>query len=229
MGAGASYASTIAPYIGVPLSIGLGAASSYFENPEKPTPAPPTTPTSPENYGSGSQLTSMVPALANLLGGMGQQAGGYAPQQQRWDAGLSPAERFSVLNKAANILNRGKGFPVKSGAESDTTQLYKPPVKQTEYPDIRKFMKNPPPPGEYISSPIPIWQAGFKDQDFNMPQVKNQGYGPIGDFIKKLIFQVGMPVLGINNPLQPDFSKLYGSLANNEAYKIKVPQTFNYY
>jgi hypothetical protein len=229
LGAGASYASAIAPYIGVPLSIGLGAASSYFENPEKPTPAPPTTPTSPENYGSGSQLTSMVPALANLLGGMGQQAGGYAPQQQRWDAGLSPAERFSVLNKAANILNRGKGFPVKSGAESDTTQLYKPPVKQTEYPDIRKFMKNPPPPGEYISSPIPIWQAGFKDQDFNMPQVKNQGYGPIGDFIKKLIFQVGMPVLGINNPLQPDFYKLYGSLANNEAYKIKVPQTFNYY
>jgi len=229
LGAGASYASTIAPYIGVPLSIGLGAASSYFENPEKPTPAPPTTPTSPENYGSGSQLTSMVPALANLLGGMGQQAGGYAPQQQRWDAGLSPSERFSVMNKVSNILNGGKGFPVKSGAESDTTQLYKPPVKQTEYPDIRKFMKNPPPPGEYISSPIPIWQAGFKDQDFNMPQVKNQGYGPIGDFIKKLIFQVGMPVLGINNPLQPDFSKLYGSLANNEAYKIKVPQTFNYY
>ena len=171
-------------------------------------------------------------------GGGGQAPGGVpfpggfsAPQpQQRWDAGLSPSERFSVLNKAANILNRGKGFPVKSSAESDTNQLYKPPVnKEPEYPDIRTFMKNPPPPGEYISSPIPIWQAGFKQQDFNMPQVKNQGYGPLGDFIKQLIFQVGMPMLGMRNPLQPDFSRLYGSLTNNEAYKLKVPQTFNYY
>lgn len=140
--------------------------------------------------------------------------GGFsAPQpQQRWDAGLSPSERFSVLNKVASILNKDEDASV-----------------EPEYPDIRKFMKNPPPPGEYISSPIPIWQAGFKQQDFNIPKVKNQGYGPVGDFIKQLIFQVGMPMFGMRNPFQPDFSKLYGSLANNEAYKLKVPQSFNYY
>jgi hypothetical protein len=174
-----------------------------------------------DGYSGGGQAPGGVP----FPGGFS------APQpQQRWDAGLSPSERFSVLNKAANILNRGKGFPVKSSAESDTNQLYKPPVnKEPEYPDIRTFMKNPPPPGEYISSPIPIWQAGFKQQDFNIPKVRNQGYGPLGDFIKQLIFQVGMPMLGMRNPLQPDFSRLYGSLANNEAYKLKVPQTFNYY
>jgi hypothetical protein len=212
LGAGASYASTIAPYIGVPLSIGLGAASSYFEKPEQAAAAPVQTP-APEDSGFGDQLASMAPALAGLFGGMGQQAGGDA-QPQRWDAGLSPSDRFSVLNrsidKTANELNNG------ASAE---------PV----YPDIRTFMKNPPPPGEYISSPMPILQSGFKQHDFNMPRVKNQGYGPIGDFIKSLIFKVGLPYFGIRDPMMPDFAKVHGSLVNNEAYKLKVPHTFNYY
>jgi hypothetical protein len=171
-------------------------------------------------------------------GGVSYPGGFSAPQpQQRWDVGLSPSERFQVLNQAqkagmhkgANILNIVKGFTAKSGADSDTNQLYRPPVKQPEYPDIRKFMKNPPPPGEAISSPVPIWQSGFKQHDLNMPRTRQQGYGPLGDFIKQLIFQVGLPMFGIRNPLSPDFSKVYGSLADNEAYKLKVPQTFNYY
>ena len=152
-------------------------------------------------------------------GGVSYPGGFSAPQpQQRWDVGLSPSERFQVLNQFQ-----------KSGADSDTNQLYRPPVKQPEYPDIRKFMKNPPPPGEAISSPVPIWQSGFKQHDLNMPRTRQQGYGPLGDFIKQLIFQVGLPMFGIRNPLSPDFSKVYGSLTDNEAYKLKVPQTFNYY
>jgi hypothetical protein len=195
----------------VPLSIGAGLASSYFENPEKPTQ--PATPVD-------SELDTQPAAPANILGAMGQQAAGYAPQQPRWDTGLSPSDRFSVLNQAQKM---------GTVAPTAENQLYKPPVKQPEYPDIRKFMKNPPPPGEYVSSPIPIWQAGFKQHDMNMPTTKQQGYGPIGDFVKQLIFQIGLPMFGMRNPMHPDFSKLYGSLENNEAYKLKVPQTFNYY
>lgn len=192
-------AASFIPLAGIPLSIGAGLASSYFENPEKSTQPPAPV---------DSEFDAQQPA--NILGAMGQQAAGYAPQpQQRWDTGLSPSERFSVLNQAQ-----------KMGAVA--------PAKPPEYPDIRKFMKNPPPPGEYISSPIPMWQAGFKQHDLNMPSVKQPGYGPLGAFIKQLIFQVGMPMFGMRNPMHPDFSKVYGSLENNEAYKVRVPQTFNY-
>ena len=59
-----------------------------------------------------------------------------------------------------------------------------------------------------------------------MPETYQQGYGPLGNFIKKLIFQVGLPSLGMNNPLQPDFSRVYGSLNNNEAYKFNTPSAF---
>lgn len=211
LGAGASYASAFPPLavVGAPLAIGLGAASSYFENPEKAAPAQPSP--GPEDAGIGEQLASMAPALGNLFNGMAQRAGGYAPPQKSWDAGLSPSDRFSVLNqsmgKVAAALNNG--VPAAP-----------------EYPDIRMFMKNPPPPGEHIASPMPILQAGFKQHDFKMPQVKNQGYGPLGDFIKQVIFQYGLPMLGMRNPMQPDFSKVYGSLMNNEAYKLKAPQSF---
>lgn len=205
LGAGASFI----PLAGIPLSIGAGLASSYFENPEKATPVQPAT--VPEDSGFGSQLASMAPALGNLLGGMGQQSGGYAPQQKSWDAGLSPSDRFAVLNQSAGKVAAAlsKGAPT-----------------EPEYPDIRTFMKNPPPPGEHIASPMPLLQAGFKQQDFKMPQVRNQGYGPLGDFIKQVIFQYGLPMLGMRNPMQPDFSKVYGSLMNNEAYKFKAPQSF---
>jgi len=211
LGAGASYASAIAPYIGVPLSIGLGAASSYFENPEKTAPVQPTTPAEPTAAGFGEQLASMAPALGNLFSGMGQQAGRAAPQQRSWDSGLSPSDRFAVLNQSAGKV---------------ATALNNSMPAEPEYPDIRTFMKNPPPPGEHIASPMPILQAGFKQQDFNMPKVRNQGYGPLGDFIKQVIFQYGLPMLGMRNPMQPDFSKVYGSLMNNEAYKFKAPQSF---
>jgi hypothetical protein len=153
-------------------------------------------------------------------GGVSYPGGFSAPQpQQRWDAGLSPSERFQVLNQTQMADMNKSGNTDSAGTA----------LAQPEYPDIRMLMKNPPPPGEYISSPIPIWQAGFKQHDFNIPKVRQQGYGPVGDFIKQLIFQVGMPMLGMRNPFQPDFSKLYGSLQNNESYKLKVPQTFNYY
>lgn len=211
LGAGASYASGFAPFAlaGVPLSIGLGAASSYFENPEKAAPVQPAT--VPEDSGFGSQLASMAPALGNLFSGMGQQSGGYAQQQKSWDAGLSPSDRFAVLNQSAGKV----ATALNNGAPAEP-----------EYPDIRTFMKNPPPPGEHIASPMPLLQAGFKQQDFKMPQVRNQGYGPLGDFIKQVIFQYGLPMLGMRNPMQPDFSKVYGSLMNNEAYKFKAPQSF---
>ncbi len=87
-------------------------------------------------------------------------------------------------------------------------------------------MKNPPPAGEYIPSPIPILQAGFKQHEFAQPTSRQQGYGPLGNFIKQLIFQVGLPMVGIRNPLQPDFSRVYGSLRNNEAYKFVPPNSF---
>lgn len=165
---------------------------------------------------------------AQGFGGASYPGGFSAPQpQQNWDYNLSPSERFSVLNRAqsqyGDMMSKGGAAP------SVATPTSPDGLTQPEYPDIRKFMKNPPPPGEYISSPIPMWQAGFKQHDLNMPSVKQPGYGPLGDFIKQLIFQVGMPMFGMRNPMHPDFSKVYGSLENNEAYKVRAPQTFNYY
>ena len=93
-------------------------------------------------------------------------------------------------------------------------------------PDIRSFMKNPPPKGQYIASPIPILQAGFKQHEFNTGIKPQQGYGPLGNFIKQLIFNVGLPAVGLQNPLMPDFAKTYGSLMNNEAYKFNAPNSF---
>jgi TolA-binding protein len=212
-------AASFIPLAGIPLSIGAGLASSYFENPENPEkPAPVQPDTINPAAAGGPQLYQKSPLGQQLFGGMGQQlfggmgqqAPGYVPQQRSWDAGLSPSERFSVLNTTQ-----------KMGAVA--------PVKQPEYPDIRKFMKNPPPPGEYVSSPIPMWQAGFKQHDMNMPTTKQQGYGPVGDFVKQLIFQIGLPMFGMRNPMHPDFSRVYGGLENNEAYKLRAPQTFSQY
>lgn len=159
--------------------------------------------------------------LQNISGGQNpynSMPGGFsAPQpQQSWDAGLSPAERFSVMNQAQDMNSKGASVPSVPGDAA----------KEVEYPDIRKFMKNPPPPGEYIASPIPILQSGFKQHEFNMPDSRQQGYGPLGDFIKQLIFQVGLPAFGMRNPLEPDFERLYGGLTNNEAYKFKTPMSF---
>lgn len=204
------------PGLGIPLSIGAGLASSYFENPEKTTPTTPALPTQPAQApqyaaGSGSgfmsNLMQMAPSIMGMFGGGGQPAGGYAPQPQRWDTGLSPEQRFSVMNEAQRM------GAAKYGSAN-------PP------PDIRSFMKNPPPKGQYIASPIPILQAGFKQHEFNTGIKPQQGYGPLGNFIKQLIFNVGLPAVGLQNPLMPDFAKTYGSLMNNEAYKFNAPNSF---
>lgn len=187
-------AASFIPILGIPLSIGAGLASNYFEKPEQTQPASGM---SPELYQTGGLAT---PRLATPQP---------TPQPQSWDARLSPADRFSVLNQAQNMYK---------GANST--------LKEVEYPDIRKFMKNPPPAGEYIPSPIPLLQAGFKQHEFAQPTSRQQGYGPLGNFIKQLIFQVGLPMVGIRNPLQPDFSRVYGSLRNNEAYKFVPPNSF---
>ncbi len=192
-------AASFIPLAGIPLSIGAGLASSYFENPGKTVPSVPYTSEDPE-----------LATTVNTPSAMAPQTSGYAPQQRSWDTGLSPSERFSVLNTTQ-----------KMGAVAS--------VKQPEYPDIRKFMKNPPPPGEYVSSPIPFWQSGFKQHSMNMPTTKQQGYGLIGDFVKQLIFQIGLPAFGMRNPMHPDFTKIYGGLENNEAYKLRAPQTFSQY
>jgi hypothetical protein len=150
-------------------------------------------------------------------GGVPYPGGFSAPQpQQRWDAGLSPSERFAVLNESIG----------KTAADITAGKV---PTDEKVYPDIRKFMKNPPPPGEHIASPIPLLQAGFYQYGANKPERNHNSYGPIGDFIKQLIFQVGLPSIGLRNPLQPDFSKIYGNLRNNEAYNLPVNQSFNYY
>lgn len=216
-------AASFIPGVGAPLAIGSTFLSSALENKPKTEQqvnildeaSPSSVPGTEAGLHSFNSLLPVSPVPS-------QQP------QQRWDVGLSPAERFSVLNRTQGEY---AGLPVKSGAaNTGSNQLYKPPVnKEPEYPDIRNFMKNPPPPGEYIPSPVPIWQAGFKHYDLNMPTVKQPGYGPVGDFIKQLIFQVGLPMLGMQNPFQPDFAKLYGGLQNNEAYRLKVPHTFNYY
>jgi hypothetical protein len=211
-------AASFLPVVGVPLAVGSSFLSSALENkPQEPAPAPEVDP-------APTQSGDVVNALSGVLsGGFG------APQQpQTWDAGLSPSERFSVMNQAMG--KRGSEFnPLAAGGP----QLYQKmrdttgdASQQATYPDIRKFMKNPPPPGEDIASPIPILQAGFGQPKFNMPQVKQQVYGPLGDFIKQLIFQVGFPMFGMRNPLHPDFSKVHGSLVNNEAYKVQPPNTF---
>ena len=198
------------PLVGIPLAVGSSFLSSALEN----KPKQPTQAATPTQY---PDMNTEQSPNQSVVGGSSFPGGFYAPQpqQQRWDAGLSPSERFSVMNQA-QAMNKS-GMDVKPlGATA----------KQVEYPDIRKFMKNPPPPGEEIASPIPILQAGFGQPKFNMPQVKQQGYGPLGDFIKQLIFQVGFPMFGMRNPLHPDFSKVHGSLVNNEAYKVQPPNTF---
>jgi hypothetical protein len=341
------------PLIGTPLAVGSSFLSSALENkPQLPEQATP-----PTQYPDGAAATQQgdigqlfSSGLQSTMGAPQQQQ-----QQQRWDVGLSPSERFSVMNQAQAMNKSGyanynpyaaggpqlyrttpPGFfgalkermpplpdnynPMAAGGPqlyrktptlfnspanqtgfdyrrylgdggllmgqnapnilgelkkrmpplpdnynpmaAGGPQLYRktptlfnspanqtnapdilsgvkyaksgneaPPTKggilqQVEYPDIRKFMKNPPPPGEDIASPIPILQSGFQQEKFNMPQVKQQGYGPVGDFIKQLIFQVGFPMFGMRNPLHPDFSKVHGSLVNNEAYKVQPPNTF---
>lgn len=158
-----------------------------------------------------SDNTSIAPGGFSFPGGFN------TPQpQQRWDSGLSPTARFAVMNQAQDAYNNNNNNMYK-GANT---------LKEKEYPDIRKFMKNPPPPGEYIPSPIPILQAGFKQHEFDMPKANQQGYGPIGDFIRQLIFQVGLPMVGIRNPMEPDFARSYSNLRNNQAYKFNPPNSF---
>lgn len=208
-------AASFIPGLGVPLSIGAGLASSYFQKPEAPTPAtPPVTPpaqTPQYDGGSGdftSNLMQMAPSIMGMFGG-GQQRGGYMPppQPQRWDTGLDPEQRFSVLHSAQGL----------GAAKYGSTK---------PAPDIRSLMKNPPPKGQYIASPIPILQAGFKKHQFNTGITPQQGYGPIGNFIKQLIFNVGLPSIGLQNPLTPDFARSYGNLADNEVYKYNAPNSF---
>ncbi|MFN5249884.1 MAG: hypothetical protein ACK5DE_02455 [Bacteroidota bacterium] len=218
--------------VGIPIALATAAGSSYFEKPENtqtasgmrpemyqtgmygtsgfalPYPAQPAQAPQPD-AGSGlmSNLMQLAPSIMGMFGGGGQPAGGYAPQPQRWDTGLSPEQRFSVMNEAQRM------GAAKYGSAN-------PP------PDIRSFMKNPPPKGQYIASPIPILQAGFKKHEFNTGITPQQGYGPLGDFIKQLIFNIGLPSIGMQNPLMPDFAKTYGSLMNNEAYKFNAPNSF---
>lgn len=215
------------PGLGIPLGIGAGFLASALEN--KPATPPQTTPTTsptPGLYGMGGINprwlgTGLAPSMYQTGGMMPQQGGGVSgllgglfgnrqaqPQPpQRWDVGLTPSDRFAVMNQAMG----------KMAAQQ---------TPEPQYPDIRKFMPNPPPPGQYIASPIPLLQAGFKQHEFKMPEAPQQGYGPIGNFIKHVIFNMGLPYLGMNNPLQPDFSKVYGSLQNNEAYKFNHPSAF---
>jgi hypothetical protein len=204
-------ASGILGPIGIPIALATAAGSSYFENPEKTqTPSgmrPTQAPQPAADSGLMSNLMQMAPSIMGMLGGGGQPAGGYAPRPQRWDTGLSPEQRFSVMNQAA-VLGTAKYGSTNTA------------------PDIRSFMKNPPPKGQYIASPIPLLQAGFKQNEFDTGITPQQGYGPIGNFIKQLIFNVGFPAIGMRNPLHPDFSKVYGSLANNEAYRFNAPNSF---
>lgn len=209
------------PLIGTPLAIGSSFLSSALENKPETSLTSPT----PGLYGMGGINprwlgTGPLPNMYQTGGMRSQQGGGVSgllgglfgnrqpqPQQQSWDAGLSPSDRFAVMNQAMG----------KMAAQQ---------TPAPKYPDIRKFMPNPPPPGQYIASPIPLLQSGFKQHEFKMPEAPQQGYGPIGNFIKHVIFNMGLPYLGMNNPLQPDFSKVYGSLQDNEAYKFKVPSAF---
>lgn len=205
-------AASLIPGFGIPLALGTGLASSYFQKPEATPSQQPVPPTQLPQYAGGggnfmSNLMQMAPSIMGMFGG-GQQAGYAAPPPpQKWDTGLNPSERFSVMNQAAGLGT------AKYGSTNPA-------------PDIRSFMKNPPPKGQYIASPIPILQAGFKQNEFNTGIKPQQGYGPIGNFIKQLIFNVGFPAIGLRNPISPDFSKVYGSLANNEAYRFNAPNSF---
>lgn len=218
--------------VGIPIALATAAGSSYFEKPEKTQPASgmnpkmyqtgwygtsgfslpyPTQPTQAPQPAAGSgfmsNLMQMAPSIMGMFGGARQQAIGYAPQPQRWDTGLTPEQRFAVMNEAQGIGS------AKYGSVSPA-------------PDIRSFMKNPPPKGQYIASPIPLLQSGFKQHEFNTGITPQQGYGPLGNFIKQLIFNVGLPAIGLQNPLMPDFAKTYGSLINNEAYNLNTPNSF---
>ena len=190
--------------------LGLGNPADY-EPTEEDLQYAEDTYMNDNNYGPGNNNMNIGPGGLNFPGGF------TAPQpQQRWDAGLSPAQRFSILNTQQDMYKGASNV-----------------LKNTEYPDIRKFMKNPPPAGEYIPSPIPILQAGFKQHEFEKPfgfntspYMRQQGYGPLGDFIKQLIFQVGFPALGMRNPMEPDFARSFSSLRNNQAYKLNNSNLF---
>lgn len=197
-------AASFIPGLGIPLSIGAGLAADYFEKTPTTSGLSSSDVVAPVSSASENSMSSN---MTGMPFGLNFPGGFTAPQPQpRWDAGLSPSERFSVMNQSMG----------KAGSA-----LQKP-----EYPDIRQFMKNPPAAGEYIPSPIPILQAGFKQHEFAQPTSRQQGYGPIGNFLRQLIFNVGLPAIGVRNPLYPDFSKVYGSLVNNEAYKFVPPNSF---
>jgi hypothetical protein len=289
------------PLIGTPLSLGSSFLSSALEN--KPAaPEPPAnslavrgpqlyqkypsffggTGLAPSMYQTGGMMPQQGGGLSGLLGGLFGNRQAQPQPPQRWDVGLTPSDRFAVMNQAMGkmasmrrgtrgyeyipsrpynygfgpammLLNLGRAGLNFLKRNYSKTPSSAPSVldnqnfnnadnfftglfnkfgsmqdiqPKSQYPDIRKFMKNPPPAGEYIASPIPLLQAGFKQHEFKMPETYQQGYGPLGNFIKKLIFQVGLPSLGMNNPLQPDFSRVYGSLNNNEAYKFNTPSAF---
>lgn len=214
-------AASFIPGFGIPLAVGAGLASSYFQKPETPAVASPEQPTSSPQYPEGSGGGFQNP-FAQQSSFMGNMFGGMQPPQ-RWDSGLSPSERFNVMNTAAQQF-----MPQNKMAAVAPSVAPAAPIKKVT-PDIREFMKNPPPPGEHIASPIPFLQEAWRPNNFGY-DISNpsgqQGYGRLGNFIRNIIFQVGMPALGLPGFAQPDFSRLYGGLSTTEPYKVNPDLIF---
>jgi hypothetical protein len=129
---------------------------------------------------------------------------------------MAPDLRFTAADR--NRTNLG------------TEKLAAGPVHKITGPeagsDLTPILKRKPTPGVIPASPIPILQTGLKAHEFAYP-VHNpslqQGYGDVGNFIRDVIFQYGLPMLGIPGFGTPDFKRTYSSLSNPQSYKIKNP------
>jgi hypothetical protein len=150
----------------------------------------------------------------------GQQApGDFSAQQQQQSpyTSMTPSQRFSAMNQQAlnsMYANSPNMYKVAGDYYKEVTEGLAPEDAKATI----DFMKNQKEKGLY--SPLPILQRTsylkpqeFKNDIFNPSG--QQGYGPVGDFIKKLIFSF---VPGLSP--QPDWQRVHGNLSNNQAHRI---------
>ena len=161
-------------------------------------------------------VSSMLPMLTPLI-----TQGIYAFGNYMNNIGKSPYSHLSAAERTGEMnrnLLRTAGL-YKGAYEKPGIRNYNVDAGD----DIRKYMTNPPAAGSYIPSPIPLLQSGFKRHEYGQSMslpTEQTGYGPIGSFIRQLVFQAFLPGMGLKNPMMPDFENIYKNLNDPQPYKL---------
>lgn len=179
---------------------GLGTASSMLSPSDENTSAVTPEPTAEQ---SAQQSAPSMGASNNIFS--------YQPSAQS----LTPAQRYGAMNR--ELLN--SMLPAAQFRKAGTTNSAIKDLPPNDAKVTSNFMANQKSKGLY--SPIPILQntAYFAPHKFksNVYNPSNQqGYGPVGDFIKQLIFSL---VPGVAP--QPDWSRVHGGLQNAGSHRIQ--------